>query len=74
MFSKISTLCSTGMFILTPSASNTSAAPHLLVAALFPCLATGTPAADTTMDEIVDILNEFDLSPPVPTISIKSSL
>ena len=57
------------MWILTPSCSNTSAAPHLLDADLFPCFATGTPAADMTIDEVVDILKVFEPSPPVPTIS-----
>ena len=54
---------------MTPSSSNTSAAPHLLDADRFPCFATGTPAAEITIEEVVDMLNVFDPSPPVPTIS-----
>ena len=58
--------------MFTPSASSTSAAPHLLEAARLPCLATGTPAAAITSDEVVEILNELAPSPPVPTISSTS--
>ena len=46
--------------ILTPSASRQSAVPHLLEAALLPCFATGIPAADTTRDESVEILNVLE--------------
>ena len=35
---------------------------------------TGTPAAAMTSEEVVDILKEFDPSPPVPTISSTSRL
>ena len=42
---------------------------YLLLAALLPCLATGTPQDATTNAEVVDMLKEPDLSPPVPTIS-----
>ena len=55
--------------ILTPKASRTSADPHLLLAALLPCFATGTPAAAITIDAVVEILNELEPSLPVPTIS-----
>ena len=61
------------MKILTPSSSKTSAAPHLLDADRLPCFATGTPAAEITIDEVVDILKVFEPSPPVPTISNTSS-
>ena len=39
---------------LAPSASRTSAAPHRLLAALFPCLATLTPHEATTNAEVVE--------------------
>ena len=55
--------------MLTPKASKTSAAPHLLDADRFPCFATGTPAAEITIEDVVEILKVFDPSPPVPTIS-----
>ena len=57
----------------TPSASRQSAAPLLLDAALFPCFATRTPPAAMMSAAVVDILNVFDPSPPVPTISSASS-
>ena len=47
-----------------------SAAPDFEEADLFPCFATPTPPAATTKAAAVDILKVFDLSPPVPTISI----
>jgi len=56
----------------TPNPSNKSALPHLLVTARLPCLATATPAPETTKAETVLILNVFILSPPVPHVSIKS--
>ena len=59
--------------IFTPKASKTSAAPHLELAARFPCLATFTPLAAIIREDVVEILNEFEPSPPVPTIS-KTSL
>ena len=65
----ICALCAGETVIFTPSASNTSAAPHLLEAALFPCFATGTPPAEMTSAEVVEILKELERSPPVPTIS-----
>src|SRR5438046_2302447 len=43
--------------IFTPSASRTSAAPHLPEAARFPCLATFAPAAAATMLATVEMLN-----------------
>lgn len=55
--------------MLTPRASRTSAAPLLEEAARLPCLATGVPAAATTSEEVVEMLNELAWSPPVPTIS-----
>src|SRR4030095_16818284 len=53
----------------TPSADKTSALPVELVAALFPCFATGTPAPATTNAAAVETLNVFTLLPPVPTTS-----
>ena len=47
--------------MFTPRASSTSAAPHLLEAARLPCLATGTPAAETTRAEVVEMLKELAL-------------
>src|SRR5712691_7652200 len=58
----------------TPSASRTSALPQALVAARFPCFATRPPAAAVTRDETVEMLKLFERSPPVPTMSIASSL
>ena len=55
--------------IFTPSASSTSAAPDLEDAARLPCFATGIPAASITWEDVVEMLNEFAPSPPVPTIS-----
>ena len=46
--------------------------PHLDETDLLPCFATFTPAAATTIAETDEILNEKDLSPPVPTISSTS--
>ena len=66
-------LCSGSMVIFTPSASRQSAAPDLELAARLPCLATGTPAAEITMDAVVEILKELEPSPPVPTISSAST-
>ena len=62
-------LCSGSMVIFMPRASRQSAAPDLELAARLPCLATGTPAAEITIDAVVEILKELDPSPPVPTIS-----
>ena len=55
--------------ISTPKASKQSAAPLFELAARFPCLATLTPPLAITNEEVVEILKEFDPSPPVPTIS-----
>ena len=57
---------------LTPSASSTSALPHLLDAARFPCLATGTPAPAATNAAAVEMLIVCAPSPPVPTMSSTS--
>src|SRR5262245_39686588 len=56
--------------ILTPSACKTSAAPDFEESARFPCLATGTPAPATMNAAQVEMLNEPEASPPVPTTSI----
>ncbi|BBY76658.1 hypothetical protein MPRF_35570 [Mycolicibacterium parafortuitum] len=53
----------------TPSASRVSAPPDSDDAARFPCLTTGTPAAATTIEAIVDRFTVFAPSPPVPTMS-----
>ena len=49
-----------------PSAESTSADPELLEIARLPCLATGTPPAETTNDAAVLMLKVFAPSPPVP--------
>ena len=56
----------------TPSASRVSAPPDSDDAARLPCFTTGTPAAATTMDAIVERLTVFAPSPPVPTTSTVS--
>src|SRR5579863_5105624 len=56
--------------ILTPSAPRTSAAPERDDSARLPCLATGTPAPATMRAAQVEILNEPEASPPVPTTSM----
>src|SRR5256886_3171120 len=58
--------------IRTPSASSTSALPHALDAARFPCLATRPPAAAVTIALTVEMLKLLERSPPVPTTSIAS--
>jgi hypothetical protein len=58
--------------MFTPSAASTSAAPERDESARLPCLATGTPAPATINAAQVEILNEPDASPPVPTTSIAS--
>ena len=58
--------------MLTPSAVSTSAAPERDDSARLPCLATGTPAPATMSAAQVEILNEPEASPPVPTTSIAS--
>jgi len=55
----------------TPSAVSTSALPDLLLAARFPCLATGNPAAAITNAAAVEILNVFERLDPVPAVSMK---
>ncbi|OBI82440.1 hypothetical protein A9X00_07640 [Mycobacterium sp. 1245805.9] len=50
-----------------------SAPPDSDDAARLPCLTTGTPAAATTIDAIVDRLTVLTPSPPVPTMSTASS-
>ncbi len=56
----------------TPSASSVSAPPDSDDAARLPCLTTGTPAAATTIDAMVDRLTVLTPSPPVPTMSTAS--
>ena len=65
--------CSGGRSIATPSASRTSALPHLLVAERLPCLATVTPAAAATSAAAVEMLNVPEESPPVPHVSRMTS-
>ena len=57
----------------TPSAINTSADPDLDDKARLPCLATFNPAPAATNAAQVEILNEPDESPPVPTMSMASA-
>src|SRR6476469_5372338 len=61
--------CAASRSILTPSACRTSAAPDFDDSARLPCLATGTPAPATINAAQVEMLNEPDASPPVPTTS-----
>ncbi|ORV90826.1 hypothetical protein AWC12_04480 [Mycolicibacterium iranicum] len=49
-----------------------SAPPDSDDAARLPCLTTGTPAAATTIEAIVDRFTVFAPSPPVPTTSTVS--
>ena len=65
-------ICSGLRSILTPSAASTSAAPDFDDSARLPCLATGTPAPATMSAAQVEMLNEPDASPPVPTTSMAS--
>src|ERR1700690_3731623 len=58
--------------ILTPSAMSTSAAPERDDSARLPCFATGTPAPATMKAAQVEMLNEPEASPPVPTTSTAS--
>ena len=58
--------------MLTPSAASTSAAPERDDSARLPCLATGTPAPATMNAAQVEMLNEPEASPPVPTTSMAS--
>ena len=57
----------------TPSLESTSAAPDFEERLLFPCLATGTPAAATAIAVAVEMFSVPLPSPPVPTISIAPS-
>ena len=61
-----------GRSITTPSRSSRSAAPHLDVAARFPCLTTRAPAAAATTAPIVEMFTVCARSPPVPTMSTRS--
>src|SRR5262245_50368674 len=61
--------CSGPSSSLTPRASSTSALPQRLVAARFPCLATGWPRAATTRPAAVETLKVPAESPPVPQVS-----
>src|SRR5271154_1830151 len=65
-------ICSGLRSILTPSAASTSAAPERDDKARLPCLATGTPAPATISAAQVEMLNEPEASPPVPTTSMAS--
>src|SRR5215472_9141333 len=66
-------IVSGGISILTPSAVSTSAEPDCDDRARLPCFATGTPAPATMKAAHVEMLNEPDASPPVPTTSIALS-
>ena len=67
-------ICSAVRSRFTPNASKTSALPDLLLTLRLPCLATGRPAPATTKAAVVEILNVPALSPPVPHVSIISTL
>ena len=58
--------------MLIPNAVRTSFAPDFELAALFPCLMTGTPAAETTIAAIDDTLMTPIGSAPEPTMSTAS--
>ena len=60
--------------MLTPSASNKSAAPDLEEDALLPCLTTRAPAAAATIAAVVEIFIVCAPSPPVPTVSTALSV
>ena len=62
-----------GRSIFTPSASSTSALPHVEEAARLPCLATRAPQAAATMAASVEMLKLPDPSPPVPQVSRSSA-
>src|SRR5579883_1095806 len=66
-------MASAPISILTPSAASTSAAPERDDSARLPCLATGTPAPATINAAQVEMLNEPEASPPVPTTSMASA-
>lgn len=72
--SSIFSFCLASNSNLVPKASKQSAAPHLLDTLRLPCLAIFIPLAEITNHAVVEILNVFASSPPVPTISNKSSL
>src|SRR6516225_7134645 len=65
-----SPICSGDNSMFTPKAESTSAAPERDDKARLPCLATGTPAPATISAAQVEMLNEPEASPPVPTTSI----
>ena len=71
IFALLSTasFCSPLSSNLAPNASIKSAAPHLLDTLRLPCFATGIPAAEIMNPDVVEMLNVFASSPPVPTIS-----
>src|ERR1051325_10140503 len=55
----------------TPKAVNRSALPDLLLAARFPCFATGNPAPAITNAAAVEMLKVFARLDPVPAVSTK---
>src|SRR5687768_15996965 len=55
----------------TPNAVSKSALPDLLLAARFPCFATGSPAPAITNAAVVEILKVFARLDPVPAVSMK---
>ena len=55
----------------TPNAVSKSALPDLLLAARFPCFATGNPAPAITNAAAVEMLKVFAGLDPVPAVSIK---
>ena len=71
--SSISRHFATSCWIFTPSASRQSAVPQRDDAARFPCFATLMPDDAMTIAEVVEMLKLCALSPPVPTISSRSS-
>ena len=62
-----------GKPMLTPSASITSADPHLELMLRLPCLATRTPAPAITRAVAVEMLKVPLVSPPVPQVSTSAS-
>ena len=59
--------------MLTPSASITSAEPHLELMLRLPCLATRTPAPAMVSAVAVEMLKVPLVSPPVPQVSTSAS-
>ncbi len=59
--------------MLTPSASITSAEPHLELMLRLPCLATRTPAPAIVRAVAVEMLKVPLVSPPVPQVSTRAS-